>query len=182
METVEERLHDRDGEEEVKDEHTHTEVVEDNGGELAGCLGTRYEQLDGRLQERGEVVCPLEAIHDQVGSVELCGVEGMSEANGCTESLGGYGGPRSPRGDTNPQCGCECCPGVCGVEVCVYECGEMRAATHAERECKGVCESDPVCNRNPVCERDPVCGSDPVCEWCGHECAGVRASQHPVCE
>ena len=37
------------------------------------------------------------------------------------------------------------------------------------------CESDPVCKRNPVC------GSDPVCEWCGRECAGVRASQHAVC-
>ena len=26
------------------------------------------------------------------------------------------------------------------------------------------------------------CERDLVCEWCGHECAGVRASQHPVYE
>jgi len=70
---VEERLHDKDG---VKDEHTHTEVVEGHEGELAECLVTRCEQLDSLLQERGEGVCPLEAIHDLVSSVELCGVEG----------------------------------------------------------------------------------------------------------
>ena len=34
----------------VKDERTHTEVVEDNGGELAGCLETRCGQRDGLLQ------------------------------------------------------------------------------------------------------------------------------------
>ena len=73
----------------MKDEHTHIAVVEDNGGELAGCLETRCEQLDSLLQERGEGICPLEAIHDQVGPVELRGVEGASAANGCTESLGG---------------------------------------------------------------------------------------------
>ena len=72
----------------VKDEHTHTEVVEDNGGELAERFVTRCRQLDGLLRERGEVVCPLEAIHDQVSSVELRGVEGASAVDGCTESLG----------------------------------------------------------------------------------------------
>ena len=73
---MEERLHDKDGVEETKDEHTHTEVVEDNGGELAESHEIRCEQLDSLLQERGEGVCPLEAIHDLVSSVELCGVEG----------------------------------------------------------------------------------------------------------
>ena len=41
------------------------------------------------------------------------------------------------------------------------------------------CECAPVCRRAPVCDRDPVCdpeyGRNPVCEWCGDECAGVRA-------
>ena len=35
------------------------------------------------------------------------------------------------------------------------------------------------CVSATTCSTNPVCGSDPVCEWCGHECAGVRASQHP---
>ena len=77
----------------TKDEHTHTEVVEDNGGELAGCLETRCRQLGGLLQERGEVVCPLEATHDQVSSVVPSGVEGMSAVDRCMESLGGMEAP-----------------------------------------------------------------------------------------
>ena len=76
-----------------KDEHTHTEVVEDNGGELAGCLETQCEQLDSLLQERGEGVCPLEATHDQVGSVVSSEFEGASAVDGCTRSLGGMEAP-----------------------------------------------------------------------------------------
>jgi len=49
--------------------NTHTEVVRLNGGELAERVGTRCGQLGSLLQERGEGVCPLEADHDQVGSV-----------------------------------------------------------------------------------------------------------------
>ena len=79
-----------------EDEHTHTEVVEDHGGELAERVGTRCRQLGSLLQERGEGVCPLEAVYDQVGSVVPSGVEGASAANGCTRSLRGYGGPLEP--------------------------------------------------------------------------------------
>ena len=43
--------------------------------------------------ERGEGVCPLEADRDQVGSVVPSELEGMSEANGCTRSLGGMEAP-----------------------------------------------------------------------------------------
>ena len=57
IEKIEERLHDKDG---VKDEHTHTEVARLNGDELAERVGTRCEQLDSLLQERGEGICPLE--------------------------------------------------------------------------------------------------------------------------
>ena len=35
-------------------------------------------------------------------------------------------------------CGYECGPGVRGVAVRIHQCVEMRAATHAYRECKGV--------------------------------------------
>ena len=86
METVEERLHDKDG---VKDEHTHTEVVEDHEGELEECLVTRCEQLDSLLQERRETLCSLEADHDQVDPVEFCEVEGTSAVDRCMRSLGG---------------------------------------------------------------------------------------------
>ena len=36
---------------------------------------------------------PLEADHDQVGSVVPCEVEGTSAADGCTRSLGGIETP-----------------------------------------------------------------------------------------
>ena len=87
-ETVEERLH---GVKEKGDAHahTHTRVVEDNGGELAERVGTRCEQLGSLPRERGEGVCPLEAGHDQVDSVVPREVEGVSAADGCTRSLGG---------------------------------------------------------------------------------------------
>ena len=67
--------------------------MEDNGGELAGCLETRCRQLGSLLQERGEGVCPLEVVYDQVGPVEFRGVEGASAVDGCTESLGGMEAP-----------------------------------------------------------------------------------------
>ena len=82
-----------DGVEEVKDEHTHTEVVEDNGGELAERVGTRCRPLGSLLQERGEGVCPLEADRDQVGSVVSSKFAGASAVDGCTESLGGMEAP-----------------------------------------------------------------------------------------
>ena len=76
-----------------EDEHTHTEVVEDNGGELAQCVGTRCRQLVGLLRERRETLFPLEPDHDKVSPVVLSGVEGASAANGCTPSLGGMETP-----------------------------------------------------------------------------------------
>ena len=83
--------------------------------------------------ERRETLFSLEANHDQVSSVMPSELEGMSEANGCTQSLGGMEAPeplvvaRIPCGSANPQRGC---PGVCGVEMCVYECGKMHAEKH----------------------------------------------------
>ena len=50
MGTVKERLHDEDG---VKDEHTHIEVVEDNGGELAERVETQCRQLVGLFGNEG---------------------------------------------------------------------------------------------------------------------------------
>ena len=67
--------------------------MEDNGGELAEHVETRCGQLVGLLRERGEVACPLEANHDQVGSVVPSEVEGASAVNGCTRSLGGIETP-----------------------------------------------------------------------------------------
>ena len=70
------------------------EVVEDNGGELAECVGTRCKQQDSLLQERGEGLCPLEVDRDEESPVEPCEVEGASAVNGCTRSLGGVWRPR----------------------------------------------------------------------------------------
>ena len=60
---------------------------------IIGFLGffffvTRCKQLDSLLQERGEGICPLEAIHNQVGPVELCELEGASAVDRYTQSLG----------------------------------------------------------------------------------------------
>ena len=63
--------------------------MEDNGGGLAERVETRCGQRDSLLRERRETLCPLEADHEQVGSVVPREVEGTSEANGCTRSLGG---------------------------------------------------------------------------------------------
>ena len=78
----------------------------------------------GLLQERGEGVFPLEAIHDQVSSVVPSGVEGASAVDGCTRSLGG-GGMEAPGAQEVARF-----PSV-SVPVCLHERGEMRAATHA---------------------------------------------------
>ena len=68
----------------VKDAHTHThtQVVRDNGGELAERVETRCEQLGVLPQEQGEGVCPLEAGRDQGNSVVPREVEGVSAADG----------------------------------------------------------------------------------------------------
>ena len=58
------------------------EVVEDNGGELAECVGTRCKQQDSLIQERGEGLCPLEAGRDEESPVEPCEVEGASAVDG----------------------------------------------------------------------------------------------------
>ena len=78
---------------------------------MAERVVTRCEQLDGLLQERGEGVCPLEAVYDQVGPVVLRGVEGASAVDGCTPSLGGMEAPEPIEVAR--------IPGV-DVPVCVY--------------------------------------------------------------
>ena len=98
---------------------THTEVVEDNGGELAQRVETRCEQLNGLLQERGEGVFPLEVVYDQVGPVELRGVEGASVVDGRTESLGGMEAPEPIEVARIPSVVTSVAP-VCVVSRCVY--------------------------------------------------------------
>ena len=48
----------------------------------------------------------------------------------------------------------------CVVSRCVHKRVETCAATHAYRECKGVCESALMCEWNSVYERDPVCNPE----------------------
>ena len=86
METIEERLHGKDGVEE--DEHTHTEVARLNGGELAQRVETRCGQLGSLLREQRETLCPLEADHDQVSSVVPGGVEGRVLRTGARGAWG----------------------------------------------------------------------------------------------
>ena len=161
IEKIEERLHEKDG---VGDEHTHIEVVEDHEGELADCLETRCEQLDSLLRERGEVVCPLEAIHDQVGSVVPSEVEGTSAVDRCTESLGGIEAPGTLVGTRIPSVIVPVCvvkgvsapPCVSGVVASVPGC--VRASQHA------VCERGTASGRGRVCEGNGTRVRTAVCE------------------
>ena len=73
---------------EVKDEHTQVEIVRDNGVELGECVVTRCEQQDSLLKEQTETLCSLEADRDEVSPVVPNKVEGMTDVNGCTRSLG----------------------------------------------------------------------------------------------
>ena len=103
---------------------------------------TRCDQLDSLLQERGEGVCHLEAIHDQVSSVERCGVEGASAVDGCTRSLGGMEAPEPIEVARIPSVVVP----VCVVSRCVYtsvaKCVMRR--THSVGA-KALCESARVC-------------------------------------
>ena len=117
---IEERLHGGDGVKE--DEHTHIELARDNGGELAQCVETRCGQLGVLLQEQRETLCSLEVDHDQAGPVVPRKVEGTSAVDGCTSSLGGMEAPGALVVTRFPSV---------NVPVCVHECVEMRAATHA---------------------------------------------------
>ena len=109
------------------EQHTHTQVARDNGGELAERVETRCEQLGVLPRDRGEGVCPLEAGHGQVNSVLPREVEGGVLRTGARGAWG-YEGPGSSCRGENPQgecarvCGEECGPGVCGVAVRVHQC------------------------------------------------------------
>ena len=130
---VEERLHNRDGLKET--EHTHTELARDHEGELADCLVTRCEQLDSLLQERRETLCSLEAIHDQVGPVELCELEGASAVDECTRGLGGMEAPETLVVTRIPSVNVP----VCVVSSCVFtsvaKCVLQRAHSVGARAC-----------------------------------------------
>ena len=95
--------------------------MEDNGGELAGCLETRCRRPGGLLRERRETLSPLEADRDQVGPVVPCEAEVMSAVDGCMRSFGGIEAPgalevaRIP-GVIVPSVNVP----VCVVSTCVY--------------------------------------------------------------
>ena len=114
--------------------------MEDNGGGLAERVGTRCGQLGSLPRERRETLCPLEADHDQVGSVVPREVEGKSAANGCTRSLGGMEAPgalevaRVP-GVIVPSVNVPVC--VC-LRVCLNACCDPRIA-----QVKGVVCEEP---------------------------------------
>ena len=175
MGTIEGRLHDTDG---VKDEHRHTEVVEDNGGELAGCLETRYRQLGGPLREGGEVVCPLEATHDQVGSVVSSEFEGASAADECTESLGGIETPGTIEVAQFPSV----IVPVCMVSRCVFtsvaKCVLQRTHSGSARACV---RATPCVEATPCVSG--VVTSVPGCVLPSTPCVSETPSErHRVCE
>ena len=65
------------------------------------------------MRGRGKECC--EQVHAELGGVETPGALEVARIPGVSV----------------PVCGYECGPSVCGVDVCVHECGEMRAAMHA---------------------------------------------------
>ena len=148
--------------------------MEDNGGELAERVGTRCGQRDSLLRERRETLCPVEADRDQVGPVELCGVEGTSAADGCMRSLGGIeasGAQEVARipGVSVPVCVVTSVLPVCVVSTCVYtsvaKCVLQRTHSAGEMRCvRGATSvSAPPCmNETPSASETP-CVSVPEC-------------------
>ena len=114
--------------------------MEDNGGELAQRVGTRCGQLGSLLRERRETLCPLEADHEQVGSVVPCEVEGTSAANGCTRSLGGIETPGALEVARIPSVSVPVCM-VMSATPCVSETPCVEATPCAS----GVVTSVPEC-------------------------------------
>ena len=149
---------------ETKDEHTPTELAEDDEGELAKCLVTRCEQLDSLHRERRETLCSLEADRDQVSSVVSSELEGASAVNGCTRGLEGMEALEPIVVARIPSVVTSVVP-VC-VFTSVVKCVLQR--THSVGEWR--------------CVTETPCVEDPVCEWCGCECAKMRAFQHAVYE
>ena len=92
MGTIGKRLHGTDG---VKDAHTHTQVVEDNGGELAECVETRCGQRGSLLRERRETLCSLEADLDQVSRSCRTSLRGRVRRTGARGAWGVWR-PREP--------------------------------------------------------------------------------------
>ena len=185
--------------------HTHTQVVEDNGGELAERVETRCGQRDSLLRERRETLCPLEAGRDQVGPVGPCEVEGTSAADGCTRSLGGMKAlgalvvARIPSVSVVPVCVVKSVVPVCVVSRCTYtsvaKCVLRRTHSVGERRCvRGAasvsatpCASVPPCVSETPSAREPPCASGvvasvPECVLPGTPCVkGALQGEETTC-
>ena len=179
----------------VKDAHTHThtEVVRDNGGELAERVGTRCEQLVSLPREQGEGVCPLEAGLDQVDTVVPREVEEVSAADGCTQSLGGVktpgalveasvsvvpsvsvpvcavNGVRATLSVSVPVCAVMSVVPVCVVSRCAYtsvfKCVLRRTHSTGERRCvRGASSASTTpCANESPWRNEPPCASESPC-------------------
>ena len=128
--------------------------MRDHEGELGECLVTRCKQLDGLLLERRETLCSLEAIHDQVGPVELCGVEGTSAVDECTPSLGGIETPESLVVARIPSA---------IVPVCVFTSVAKCVLRHAHSVGARACVSNMVCVSETPCASGRPCVSGTTC-------------------
>ena len=111
---------------------------------------TRCEQLDSLLQERGEGICPLEAIHDQVGSVVPSELEGASAVDECTRSLGGMEAPEPLVVARIPSVNVPVCV-VSSVSKCVLK------RMHSVEEIASV--SEKVCVDETTCVKETPCVS-----------------------
>ena len=141
--------------------------MEDNGGELAERVGTRCGQRGSLLREQRETLCPLEADHDQVGSVVPREFEGMSAVNGCTRSLGGMETPgarevaRIPSVVTSVIVPSVKVPG-CVVSTCVYasmaKCVLRRTHSGSVRVCA---KAPPSVEETPCVDETPCARATP---------------------
>ena len=153
----------------LKKTHTHTQVVEDNGDELAERVGTRCGQRGSLPQEQRETLCSLEAGHDQVGPVVPREVEGMSAADGCTPSLGGVETPGALEVARVPRV---------NVPVCVFtnvaKCVLQRTHRAGERRCVRGATSVSA----PTGVRETLCATPSASET---PCASGVLTSGPAC-
>ena len=86
--TETQELEEKDKLHNIKEGHTHVELVGDIEIVHVECFGTQCEARINFPQERGETVCSLVAGHDEVSPVRPYKVERVHDAKGYMPSLG----------------------------------------------------------------------------------------------
>ena len=106
------------------------------------------------------MLCPLEADHDQVGSVVPGEVEGKSAANGCTRSLGGMETPGAREVARIPVCAVKGVSETPSVEETPCVSGVVTSVVPG---CVVKCVSENLCVEATPCMSETPCVEETPC-------------------